>query len=73
MTAILAAMIPLLSFFGITSSIPQESDRLYIEEAPEELLRQWKEAESNKEWKKLIDLHSLAQDRFRNRLCRVKG
>ena len=75
MTASLAAMALLLPSLGrAAGSLPetQEGDHLYIEEAPEELLRKWEEAEEKKSWKERIDLHLLAQDRFRNRLCRAE-
>ena len=65
-TVLIAALFPPLPL----SPLPQEEERLHITEAPEELLRQWKEAEEKKDWKKLVELHTLAIRSFANHLCR---
>lgn len=63
--------LPGLALLALLSASPQEDgDRLYIDQAPEEFLKRWDGAAQARDWRKLLELHTVAHESFPARLAR---
>ncbi len=63
--------LPGLALLALLSAPSQEDgDRLYIDQAPEEFLKRWDTAALARDWRKLLELHTVAHESFPTRLAR---